>query len=130
MDAHKFEQLIRDRLKEINGTPIGSALKAGLPRDAIRSVLRGHPPTLPRAGEICDALGLGLSIEPKQEHRSVGHARSIPNSFISDREIVDVVCAFSDTYKKLNPYGREMFLIRFKHAFPELFDGINIQQNE
>lgn len=57
-----FTQRIRARLSEIDRTPIGVAVDAGLPRDAIRSVLRGHPPHLQRAHDICCALDIAFTI--------------------------------------------------------------------
>lgn len=62
MEAHDFETLVRERLAATGETAIGAARRAGLPRDAIRSVLRGHPPNLLRAKKICDALGLTLKV--------------------------------------------------------------------
>ena len=40
----------------------GSATAFGLPRDAIRRVLRGHEPRLSRADAICRALGITFTI--------------------------------------------------------------------
>ena len=40
----------------------GSATSNGLPRDAIRNVLKGHDPKLSRADAICRALGLTFTI--------------------------------------------------------------------
>ena len=40
----------------------GSATAYGLPRDAIRRVLRGHDPRLSRADAICRALGINFTI--------------------------------------------------------------------
>ena len=62
MELTAFTDRIRSRLSEIEGTAVGVAVQAGLPRDAIRSVFRGHPPSLPRAGEICRALGITVTI--------------------------------------------------------------------
>ena len=39
-------------------------MENGLPRDAIRSVLRGHPPSVERARKIAEALGLEFYIGP------------------------------------------------------------------
>ena len=75
MEAHDFERLVRERLAETGETAIGAARRAGLPRDAIRSVLRGHPPNLLRAKKICDALGLNLSVGLPQETPPPGEAR-------------------------------------------------------
>ena len=62
MQLAEFAARIRARLSEIEGTPAGVAVQVGLPRDSIRSVLRGHPPNVLRADEICRALGITLTI--------------------------------------------------------------------
>ena len=67
MEANEFEAIIRQRLSDNRDTAIGAARSAGLPRDAIRSILRGHPPTLPRAAKICDALGLEFYVGPARD---------------------------------------------------------------
>lgn len=77
MKAEDFESLLRARLAELEARPIGAALRAGLPRDAIRSVLRGHPPTLPRAAAICEALGLELTIGERPPPGSAGAASGL-----------------------------------------------------
>ena len=45
----------------------GAAIDAGLPRDAISRVLRGHEPRLSRVAQICDALDLELYIGPRRD---------------------------------------------------------------
>ena len=72
MEARDFEKIVRERLAETGETPIGAARRAGLPRDAIRSVLRGHPPNLLRAKKICDALGLDLNVGSPHESATRG----------------------------------------------------------
>ncbi len=42
----------------------GTATAAGLPRDAISSVLSGHEPKLSRVAEVCDAVGLEFYVGP------------------------------------------------------------------
>lgn len=64
VNLESFADLIRERLRESGETAAGAALRAGLPRDAIRSVLRGHPPTFVRAAEICEALGCEFYMGP------------------------------------------------------------------
>lgn len=59
-------------MAETGETAIGAARRAGLPRDAIRSVLRGHPPNLLRAKKICDALGLTLKVGLPHEFSPLG----------------------------------------------------------
>ena len=72
MEVRDFEKIVRERLAETGETPIGAARRAGLPRDAIRSVLRGHPPNLLRAKKICDALGLDLNVGSPHESATRG----------------------------------------------------------
>ena len=49
----------------------GSATAYGLPRDAIRRVLRGHDPRLSRADAICRALGITFTIgSPRGDPRA------------------------------------------------------------
>ena len=54
--------------KAVAGRSIaGTATAAGLPRDAIGNVLKGHEPKLSRTAEICAALGLEFYIGPPRE---------------------------------------------------------------
>ena len=62
MDQQEFRERIRARLRETGDTPVRVAERAGLPRDSIRSVLRGHEPSISRADEICRALGVTVTI--------------------------------------------------------------------
>ena len=60
----------------------GSATAYGLPRDAIRRVLRGHDPRLSRADAICRALGINFTIgKPQDGSRRSGQATG---SWLSD----------------------------------------------
>ena len=60
----------------------GSATAHGLPRDAIRRVLRGHDPRLSRADAICRALGISFTLgKPIGGSRPSGHAGG---SWLSD----------------------------------------------
>lgn len=60
----EFRRVIRERLEELGGKVHGTAVAAGLPKDAFRSVLGGHPPSFPRIAEICEALDLEFYIGP------------------------------------------------------------------
>ena len=62
MAQAEFKARIRARLRETGDTPVRVAEQAGLPRDSIRSVLRGHEPGILRADEICRALGITVTI--------------------------------------------------------------------
>lgn len=67
-----FSDLIEQRLLELNSNAFAVEQAAGLPADAIRNVIRSKTkdgPTISRAREICDALGLDFYI---------GHKRTSP----------------------------------------------------
>lgn len=58
----EFREALRTALAD--RSLAGTAVEAGLPRDAIRSVLVGHDPRLSRAVELAGALGLEFYIGP------------------------------------------------------------------
>ena len=60
----------------------GSATAHGLPRDAIRRVLRGHDPRLSRADAICRALGISFTIGKPQD--GSGRSGRATASWLSD----------------------------------------------
>ena len=67
IDAQSFSELIAARVAEMGGKVSAIEKGFGLKPDAIRNVMRatdGAGPTLTRAKEICDALGLELYIGP------------------------------------------------------------------
>ena len=90
-----FSDLIRLRLGELNLNAFSAENAAGLPADAIRNVLRSEKqagPTLARTKEICDALGLEISIAPKHgkavsaEHfhtNEYGEGEMAPSGFLT-----------------------------------------------
>ena len=55
---------IRERLTAEGLSARAAALNAGLPVRSVQGVLEGHSPSLERAQEICEALGLELYIGP------------------------------------------------------------------
>ena len=58
-----LRNLIRESLETLGIGPGTAERIAGLPRDTIRSVLRGRSPTYRKLLKICDALYLRLTIE-------------------------------------------------------------------
>ncbi len=68
-----FRKLVKEQIDLNKSSAIREANAAGLKRDAIRSVLRGRVPSVDRAAEICDALGLEFYIGP-QRSESVSNA--------------------------------------------------------
>ena len=61
-----LQSSIRRALDERGTNPSSIARAAGLPQRALYNVLHGHVPSLNRAVEICDALGLEFYIGPKR----------------------------------------------------------------
>ena len=55
---------IRAALAARNTNPRRAAIEAGLPENAIRTVLQGHPPNADRLREIAEALGLEFYFGP------------------------------------------------------------------
>ena len=64
VNAHQFAQVVEARLAEIDKSAITALRGTKLPRDAIRSVFRGHEPKLSRAAQIAHALNLEFYIGP------------------------------------------------------------------
>ena len=90
MTARAFGSLVRRRVRILGGKPISIAARAGLPRDAIRSVLRGHLPRLDHTAEICDALGLEFYIGPPrdaEEESSQPGGQRLSVETLSDEEL-------------------------------------------
>ena len=58
----------RERVgRAIRGTSLaGTATAAGLPRNAVRDVIRGHEPRLSRVAAVAQALGFALELSPKE----------------------------------------------------------------
>lgn len=64
-----FARLVADRLKALNTNAFAVENAAGLPEDAVRSILRGGKKsgtTLNRAKAVCEALGLELYVGKKR----------------------------------------------------------------
>ena len=123
VNAHDFAAVMERRLAKIGNTRAGLERSAGLPKDAIRNVFRGHPPTLPRAAEICAALGLEFYIgEPRADFATVisppvspvlpiGRAARRGLDPVSDRRLAEILAAICAHYDSLgNDYAREHFL--------------------
>lgn len=65
-----FSTLVEQRLSALGTNAFAAEQAAGLPPDAIRNVIRSQKkdgPSISRAKEICDALGLEFYIGPKRE---------------------------------------------------------------
>ena len=90
MTAREFASLVRRRVRILGGKPISIASRAGLSRDAIRSVLRGHLPRLDHTEEICNALGLEFYIglpRDAEEKTSQPGVQRLSVETLSDEEL-------------------------------------------
>ena len=98
------------------------ALRANMPVRSIQSVIDGHVPSVTRAEEICDALGLELYIGPPRS-TSAGIS-GVPDGSgfvpVSDRRLAGMLATLADEYEAMNPRGRDALATRFDIAFPEL----------
>ena len=65
-----FARIVQEELRRQGASPISVAQHAGLNRDAIRSVLRGRVPSVDRAAQICEALGLEFYVGPSRDSAS------------------------------------------------------------
>ncbi|MGV8987607.1 MAG: S24 family peptidase [Cypionkella sp.] len=75
-DGSPFAEMIRQRLKALNTNAFAVEQSAGLPPDAIRNVIRSKKkdgPTLARAKEICDALGLTFDVGTARVPMQIAH---------------------------------------------------------
>lgn len=74
-----FSAMVEQRLKALNTNAFAEEKRANMPADAIRNVLRSQKkdgPSLSRAKEICDALGLELYFGPKRPELPPGFAEA------------------------------------------------------
>lgn len=59
-------EAIRGAMAAGNTNPRKAAVEAGLPENAIRTVLQGHPPSADRLQQIADALDLEFYFGPRR----------------------------------------------------------------
>ena len=93
-----------------------------MPVRSLQNVLDGHVPSITRAEEICDALGLELYIGPPRS--AAGEISGVPDAPglvpVTDRRVAAMLGALADEYQAMNLHGREALATRFDIAFPEL----------
>ncbi len=73
----------------------GSATSGGLPRDAVRNVLKGHDPKLARADAICRALGFTFTVGAPARSRPPGRHPSGP---LDEARLVDLQARLTDLW--------------------------------
>ena len=108
----RFREEVR---KAVGGRPLaGTATAAGLPRDAIRSVLAGHDPRLSRAIELAEALDLDFYIGPP-----LSAATDLPGSTSVPLEISNALGIASDC-----TVGDAIRAIRHHRVLGKAIDGL------
>ena len=115
--------------KEASGESYRSvAARAGVPTRSLTAILEGHAPSIDRAADICDALGLEFYIGPP---RAPASDLPLPRSPVeepafapdADPDFAAVVAALADEYQANNDRGRRSLIARFWALFPELRGG-------
>ena len=62
-----FVEVIRDQLEQKSLSVRAVAINGGLPIRSVQGILEGHVPSIERAAEICEALGLEFYIGPRRD---------------------------------------------------------------
>ena len=109
MNNSEFQRIIRRRLAALGTNANRAALEHGLPKDAVKSVLAGHEPGIGRASDVCEALGLELTI---------GEPFAVAAKDAGD--ISKALRALGEEFERLNEHGRIVLLYRLSVAFPEI----------
>ena len=126
------------------------AMRAGIPVRSLMGILEGHAPSIERAAEVCDAIGLELYIgppreigdsQPSQHAPDAGNDRvrdrsSTPDvsgivctALSEDRRLTDIVQVLVDEFEALNEHGRTTLAARFWGLFPDLKELSNKARN-
>ena len=87
MQVSEIAAVIRQELERRGTNAYRAAVDAGLPQNAIRSVLRGREPGSERLAEICRALQLEFYVGPPRGHQE--KPSETPESSADDPQWVD-----------------------------------------
>lgn len=122
-----FRTIVEKQLTRRGTSAIRAALGAGLTRDAIRSVLRGRSPSVDRAAEICEALGLEFYIGPPRSgtDAAVSASQDVGSlDHIRDPRLVELLGLIVGHWQALeSDYARADFLLRLYEREPRLRDA-------
>jgi hypothetical protein len=145
MDAGKhFAETVARRLRELGGNAYALEKAAGLPADAIRSVIAGggetRVPSINRAAEICAVLGISFPLGSAtgglgQSHDEAGNYVFLPRLELAvgagggrhnvDPVSVDHLAFRRDWLRRINvkPELARLFTVRGDSMMPGLIDG-------
>ena len=70
-----FIKAVREQLAARNLSARAAAANANLPERSVQGVLEGHLPSIERASEICEALGLEFSVGPPRAPATLQESR-------------------------------------------------------
>ena len=130
MPAHRDIARALQAHKEASGESYRAvAARAGVPTRSLTAILQGHAPSVDRAADICEALGLEFYVGPPR--RPAAAAPAPPErpaeapafAPAEDPDFAAVVAALADEYQANNERGRRSLIARFWGLFPELRGG-------
>ena len=95
MQISEIAAVIRRELERRGTNAYRAAVDAGLPQNAIRSVLRGREPGSERLAEICRALGLEFYVGPPRAHpgETIQEGSGAPESEVENPQWVGQLLA-------------------------------------
>ena len=135
------------------------AMRAGIPVRSLMGVLEGHAPSIDRAAEVCEAIGLELYIGPPRDTGDQQPSRlasdtgddrvrgrritldvtgpsvtlsvsGVPHAALSeDHRLTDIIQVLVDEFDALNEHGRTTLAARFWGLFPDLRERSDTAQN-
>ena len=126
------------------------AIRAGIPVRSLMGILEGHAPSIDRAAEVCEAIGLEFYIGPPRDagsqpppplasesgdDREAGRGftlevSGVPHAGLSeDRRLTDIIQVLVDEFEALNEHGRTTLTARFWGLFPDLREISNKRRN-
>lgn len=102
-----LRKIILDRLEELQLGTVAAATKFGLPRDSLRWIKRNndHSPRFDRAVEICQALGLKLTITSPDGDQYDSQPMQYRSGLL-ENVIIAVESYLSQHKLTLNPYAK------------------------
>ncbi len=104
--SRSFVALIESRLRELRLSIHGAEKHYGFPPETLRSVIRGSAPSVDRAKQICDALGIGIAFSLAPPSGSVSHG-SVSHGLLSREGSSEGIIASIDRFSSGVPKSKE-----------------------
>ena len=125
MQISEIAAVIRRELERRGTNAYRAAVDAGLPQNAIRSVLRGREPGSERLAEICRALGLEFYVGPPRAHpgETIQEGSGAPESEVEDPQWVgQLLAGLQELKAQLAASQAELEALR-RQIGPDLLDS-------